>query len=287
MRKVLLSLAIAATAVASPAFAAAEPGPYVGVGVTHDSYNGTQDAEGLGFSGVGGTVFAGYNLPIGEKAFAGIEANFDLASADVENAGGSIDARNSFGASARLGYRLSDSTRIFLSYMQLYDAHYSLGASTIPPFFDTGVNLENTFLSSPVYNFNSQFSGPTNKVFGEPSLDNSGIWNAASQMDVKFTQRFQQLQAGLRVPVLQSEYSRVYGTGGFQFSWFFERFFWRTVAQDIDGNARPQDAARYTNTLSQRIRFNNGLGQSYTPAAIGADGTIYSINAGVLFAVGQ
>ena len=42
-----------------------------------------------------------------------------------------------------------------------------------------------------------------------------------------------------------------------------------------------------TNTLSQRIRFNNGLGQSYTPTAIGADGTIYSINAGVLFAVGQ
>jgi hypothetical protein len=42
-----------------------------------------------------------------------------------------------------------------------------------------------------------------------------------------------------------------------------------------------------TNTLSQRIRFNNGLGQSYTPTAIGADGTVYSINAGVLFAVGQ
>ncbi len=41
-----------------------------------------------------------------------------------------------------------------------------------------------------------------------------------------------------------------------------------------------------TNQLSQRIRFNNGLGQSYTPTAIGADGTIYSINAGVLFAVG-
>ena len=42
-----------------------------------------------------------------------------------------------------------------------------------------------------------------------------------------------------------------------------------------------------TNQLSQRIRFNNGLGQSYTPTAVGADGTIYSINAGVLFAVGN
>ncbi len=30
-----------------------------------------------------------------------------------------------------------------------------------------------------------------------------------------------------------------------------------------------------TNTLSERIRFNNGLGQSYTPTAVGPDGTVY------------
>ena len=42
-----------------------------------------------------------------------------------------------------------------------------------------------------------------------------------------------------------------------------------------------------TNQLSQRIRFNNGLGQSYTPTAVGPDGTIYSINNAVLFAVGH
>jgi len=42
-----------------------------------------------------------------------------------------------------------------------------------------------------------------------------------------------------------------------------------------------------TNQLSERIRFNNGLGQSYTPTAIGADGTIYAINNAVLFAVGR
>lgn len=42
-----------------------------------------------------------------------------------------------------------------------------------------------------------------------------------------------------------------------------------------------------TNTLSERMRFNNGLGQSYTPTAIGADGTIYAINNAVMFAVGR
>jgi hypothetical protein len=41
------------------------------------------------------------------------------------------------------------------------------------------------------------------------------------------------------------------------------------------------------NQLAERIRFNNGLGQSYTPTAVGADGTVYAINNAVLFAVGR
>ncbi|HSQ56462.1 MAG TPA: hypothetical protein VLM40_12035, partial [Gemmata sp.] len=106
------------------------------------------------------------------------------------------------GFNLELGYRFSDGTRFFVNYMQLIEAHYSQGASTIPPFFQTGTDLSNTFLSSPVFNFNNMFAGPLNKVQGVPSLDSSGIWNAASQMDMKYTQRFQQLQSGLRVPVL-------------------------------------------------------------------------------------
>jgi hypothetical protein len=42
-----------------------------------------------------------------------------------------------------------------------------------------------------------------------------------------------------------------------------------------------------TNQLSESFRFNNGLGQSYTPTAVGADGTVYAINNAVLFAVGR
>jgi hypothetical protein len=42
-----------------------------------------------------------------------------------------------------------------------------------------------------------------------------------------------------------------------------------------------------TNTLSQKVRLTSGLGESYTPTAIGADGTVYAINNGVLFAVGK
>jgi len=42
-----------------------------------------------------------------------------------------------------------------------------------------------------------------------------------------------------------------------------------------------------SDTLSQRVRLTDGLGEAYTPTTIGADGTIYAINDAVLFAVGQ
>jgi len=42
-----------------------------------------------------------------------------------------------------------------------------------------------------------------------------------------------------------------------------------------------------TNTLSQKIRLTSGLGESYTPTAVGADGLVYAINNAVLFSVGK
>lgn len=40
-----------------------------------------------------------------------------------------------------------------------------------------------------------------------------------------------------------------------------------------------------TNTLSQSVRLTAGLGEAYTPTAIGADGAVYAINNATLFSV--
>ncbi len=42
-----------------------------------------------------------------------------------------------------------------------------------------------------------------------------------------------------------------------------------------------------TNELSEKIRLTSGLGESYTPTAIGADGKVYAINNAVLFSIGK
>jgi len=57
------------------------------------------------------------------------------------------------------------------------------------------------------------------------------------------------------------------------------------LVNNEDGRIYRWDLA--TNRLSEQLRFNNGLGESYTPTAVGPDGTVYAINNGQLFAVGR
>ena len=42
-----------------------------------------------------------------------------------------------------------------------------------------------------------------------------------------------------------------------------------------------------TNTASQRIRLTSGIGESYTPTAVGADGAVYAVNNAVLFSLAR
>jgi outer membrane immunogenic protein len=107
--KMIKIAAAAAAIVATPAFAADFAGPYVGAGITLDNVQGSGALEGLGFSGVGGTAFGGYNMPLGASTFAGIEANVDLNTAD----GAGVEAKWGWGIGARFGYKLNGSTALY------------------------------------------------------------------------------------------------------------------------------------------------------------------------------
>jgi len=41
------------------------------------------------------------------------------------------------------------------------------------------------------------------------------------------------------------------------------------------------------NKLSQKIQLTSGVGEAYTPTAIGADGAVYAINNAVLFSIAK
>ena len=42
-----------------------------------------------------------------------------------------------------------------------------------------------------------------------------------------------------------------------------------------------------SNQATQRIRLTSGIGESYTPTAVGADGAVYAVNNAVLFSIGK
>lgn len=171
--------------------------------------------------------------------------------------------RTSFNPGFRmeLGYKFDDGFQLYVNYMQLFDAHYQAAASLASPYARSLPNLTDTFLVSGVFNFSPKFAGPGSKTAYDPPVGSSnagasntyGIWDAASTMEIRFTQRFQQADIGGRMPLYQTEYSRIYGTAGGRFAWFFERFQWITQSYATDGSTNPQDGAQYTNTLSQRM----------------------------------
>src|SRR5262249_18028742 len=142
-----------------------------------------------------------------------------------------------------------------VSWWHLHQARYSATASLVPPGFRNGLDLADTFLTSPVFNFPIDFAGAARQLptgLGN-SLTTFGIWNAASLMTIDFVQRADQVELTGRIPVFENDCFRTYGLIGPRFVWFWERFHWRTVDVDAFGLAVGNDAADYSNVLSQRM----------------------------------
>ena len=160
------------------------------------------------------------------------------------------------GLRTTVGYAWSDGTSIDFQWLWLAKAQYAYEATIIPPNFGFGNStLANSFLYSPVFNFNNNFAGPQNKINGGSPTATYGIWDGADIMTIAFIQRTEGLQSTFRIPIFYNDDFgyRCYGLVGPRFFWIWERFYWRTVNQNPDGTAGPTDAAIYTNIVSNRM----------------------------------
>jgi hypothetical protein len=80
-----------------------------------------------------------------------------------------------------------------------------------------------------------------------------GIWDAASGMDLKYTQRYDVYTIDARQPMWQTDTYRMYGLFGPRIVWIYDRFDWRTISTDVTGVTDPANIALYSNTVSNRM----------------------------------
>lgn len=184
------------------------------------------------------------------------------------------------GMKIEAGWKFNDGTTLTVNGLWLAQASYTSAATLAPKGLQAGANLADSYLYAPVYNFLPDYAGPELDVYnpsggmgifqGERLTTGSpfptqqmgieqargaayGIWNAAEVMTQEFTQRLQTYNIDVRVPVYENETYRLSGIVGARMFWIWERYKWRTIDYNIDGQAGGLDQAIYTNIVSNRM----------------------------------
>ena len=173
-----------------------------------------------------------------------------------------------------IGYKTDDGTSITARFMALSPRDYNASATQATQYARSRPDLADTYLTAGVFNFGPQYAGPARKTAYEgstvvnPHFDANGnvvirdtlgdrlfygIWNGAGTMTITYRQNYQEAEIGARVPLFQTEQSRIYALAGGRFNWFYEKFAWRTTSFDVNGGTNARDQALYTNVLSQRM----------------------------------
>jgi hypothetical protein len=142
-----------------------------------------------------------------------------------------------------IGWKFADGTAITAGWTHIQEYTYHAVANLVPPGFVTLGGVADTFISSFVYNFGSDYAG-------EPNKTAYGIWNAADQMELSFSQRYDQYDLSWRQTITQDDSIRCYGLIGPRFAWIWERFLWRTVSENA---ASELDVGVYNNIVSNRM----------------------------------
>jgi hypothetical protein len=152
-----------------------------------------------------------------------------------------------------IGYRFQGGVAVELNWKHLVQGTFHASAALTAPSGNNGTFLENTFLFAPVVNFGPAWAG-ANQNFAQGDVGATfGIWNAASQMSIEYTQRFDVYQINSRIPLWETADYRNYGLFGPRIAWVWDRFRWTTLSADQFGIVGPDTTAIYDNTVSNRM----------------------------------
>jgi hypothetical protein len=193
-----------------------------------------------------GTVGAALGIP----SFPGNFIGTHLTALDVNSVSGPNPLQPGYGAT--VGYRFANGIAMEIKWIHLTEAHYSAAAS-LQPATSIGVFSEETFMTSPVYNFPSAYAGPGNQTGLGSQISTFGLWNATTLQQESFTQRLDIWELGFRIPMQDSECWRIYGLIGPRLVAMWESFKWTVVNPEQNGNTPPNDIANYTNIVSNRL----------------------------------
>ncbi len=152
-----------------------------------------------------------------------------------------------------IGYKFEGGVAVELGWKHLQQAKYSAAAGLLPSNFFTGAQFESTFLFSPVVNFGTDWAGNAQNIPIGTAATTFGIWNAATLMQIDYVQRYDIYTIDARLPIWETNDHRVYGLFGPRIVWIWERFHWRTVDADTNGNSDPSTIANYSNFISNRM----------------------------------
>lgn len=166
------------------------------------------------------------------------------------------------GFSFGVGWKFANGVAVDVEWLHLTQAKYSATATLAPPNLLIGDLNAESFLYSPVFNFPNHFAGPDQKVAVGAPLAAFGIWNGASNENITFFQRYEQVNINGRFPIYQDDCNRCYALLGGRMIWLWERFRWRTEAISFDGTSNQDDVAIYSNIVSQRM-YGPQVGTGY------------------------
>jgi hypothetical protein len=152
-----------------------------------------------------------------------------------------------------VGWKFEGGVAVELGWTHLTPVRYHAGASILPPDGNNGFFFENTFVSSPVVNFSSDWAGAQPRLTQGTAASTFGIWDAATVMNLTFTQKYDVYTVNARVPIWETADMRTYGLFGPRIVWIVDRFDWLTISEDKLGNYGPDTTALYSNTVSNRM----------------------------------